>query len=534
MSVFAERRNIMDNFFNNSISIERFAAYLDENLSAAEMHEMDLLVSSNTQMEELVTVSDIVDENINIGFHNELDYESDMLVIDEQDFEIPILEELNEDVLTFKLADNFLNENIKDLDVHIIDDDAFSNHYDSNEIQNNINNFNNSLTMEGNRTTNDLMGAMAASSIYGEEGMGIQDAMIYQGNEGICAIRSQQIILRDYGIDISIEELKQFAIQNGWYDPSPNGGTPMWAIGNLLASCNVDCRQQSNCTIYDLVNELSQGHRVIVGVDANELWASRNGDTIEGAKEWFKDFFKGETPNHALIVAGVEVNPDDPQDVSVILTDPGTGDLRIEYDLDEFMDAWEDSHCFMTTTTTPAPLQYDPVKGCEVPSNFAVEQFVDANSLPLNPNNVILPGEMAAMCAEPYYEEGHLESIPIDDHDIDFDTYTASVAKAQQYKSVIGGGSHLPGQDHFDSKAFISSLKSMLGISSEADGHDDGYDDGTDGGYDDGTDGGYDDGTDGGYDDGTDGDYDDGSDDEPDDDGCDDNDGDDDGLFNFF
>ena len=178
MSVFAERRNIMDNFFNNSISIERFAAYLDENLSAAEMHEMDLLVSSNTQMEELVTVSDIVDENINIGFHNELDYESDMLVIDEQDFEIPILEELDEDVLTFKLADNFLNENIKDLDVHMIDDDAFSNHYDSNEIQNNINNFNNSLTMEGNRTTNDLMGAMAASSIYGEEGMGIQDAMI--------------------------------------------------------------------------------------------------------------------------------------------------------------------------------------------------------------------------------------------------------------------------------------------------------------------------------------------------------------------
>lgn len=72
------------------------------------------------------------------------------------------------------------------------------------------------------------------------------------------------------------------------------------------------------------------------------------------------------------------------------------------------MDAWEDSDCFMTTTTEPAPLQYDPERGCEVPSNFAMEQFIDTNSLPLNANNVILPEEMAAKTVGAYYSEGIL------------------------------------------------------------------------------------------------------------------------------
>lgn len=306
----------------------------------------------------------------------------------------------------------------------------------------------------------------AAKKLFGEEGSGserIFDPIVYQGNEGVCAIRSQQIILRDYGIDVSLEELKQFAIDNGWYD---GNGTPMGAIGFLLQSCNVPCEQSVNNTVYDIVNELAQGHRVIVGVDANELWADRNGDIVGGAKEWFRDFFQGDTPNHALVVAGVEVNPNNPEDVKVILTDPGTGDLRIEYELSDFMDAWEDSQCFMVSTNTPAPLQYDPETGCEVPSNFAVTEYINTNSIPLNPHNVILPGEMAAKCASAYYSEGHLNQINVDGKDIDFEDYAKSVETAQKYKSYAGGGQFF-GQDHFDAKAFSSALKGLLGLNSD-------------------------------------------------------------------
>ena len=320
-----------------------------------------------------------------------------------------------------------------------------------------------------NNNSTETQGSLAARKIFGEDGFGPEgklNPVIYQGNEGVCAIRSQQIILRDYGIDVSLDELKQYAIVNGWYDPSPEGGTPMWAIGNLLISCNVSCSQSVDNTVYDLINELAQGHRIIVGVDANELWADRNHDIVSGAKEWFKDFFKGDTPNHALVVAGVDVNPDNPNDVKVILTDPGTGDLRIEYELSDFMDAWKDSSCFMVSTDAPAPLQYDPESGREIPSNFAIAEFINTNSIPLNPDNVILPGEMAAKCAGAHYSEGHLNLINVEGKDVDFDDYAKSVETVHKYKSYIGSSPTF-GQDHFDAKEFYSTLKHFLGLDSD-------------------------------------------------------------------
>lgn len=343
-----------------------------------------------------------------------------------------------------------------------------------NELMNNINVLNSEF-MSQNQSQDDLLGAAAANKCFGEEGTGCDpnpDLLIYQGNEGVCAIRSQQIILRDYGLDVSLEQLKDYAIQQGWYDPSPDGGTPMPYVGLLLQACGVDVRQQENCTVYDLVNELAQGHRVIVGVDANELWAKRDGDLFKQTKEFFKDIFN-EQANHALVVAGVDVNPNDPSDVKVILTDPGTGDLRIEYDLDDFMDAWEDSNCFMTTTTTPAPYQYDAEHGRMIPSNFAVENFIDTNSLPLQPDILIdYPDlSLAELNDSAAYADGHLDSIGhIDGHEVDYDSFAAAhkaASTAAHLKAIGGVGAF--GQDHFDKEAFVSTLKSWFHSTTDED-----------------------------------------------------------------
>ena len=505
----------MDKHFQPSITIEEFAAYLDGNLHPDEMKVIASAIESDEVMHNIMEASELADETLanysdeDLALPEELTSVHFQVPFDEFDNQSNETNTVNEHGIslhstkeemiahdnTNTIVDDHLSEDRTNGEFSLLTIPDISHNGSANKLlthhvididkeislenKESINNNNSNTLIMGqfdNKENENLNAEIAARKVFGDESFGPNggfDPVIYQGPEGVCAIRSQQIILRDYGIDISLEELKDFAIQNGWYDPSPDGGTPLWAIGNLLLSCNVPCEQSDGNTVYDLVNELAQGHRIIVGVDANELWADREHNLLEGAKEWFKDCFSGETPNHALVVAGVDVNPDNPNDVKVILTDPGTGDLRIEYDLDDFMDAWEDSNCFMVSTSTPAPLQYDPENNREIPSNFAVENYIDTNSIPLSPENVILPGQMAAMCAGAHYSEGHLETVPVDGKDVAFDEYAEAVEKAQQYKSAIGGGPGMPGQDHFDKDKFMSSLKNLLGLGNGGDQGDD-------------------------------------------------------------
>lgn len=224
--------------------------------------------------------------------------------------------------------------------------------------------------------------------IFGEEATedNSLNPYINQHYSDTCAIRSQQIILRDYGINISQEDLMNIASANGWY--TPGEGTHTENVGNLLELAGVSCHQSENNTIYDLTNELAQGHRIIVGVDSGELWAE---NVMSKFSEQFEDFMGAGGADHALIVAGVEVNPHDPNDVKVVLTDPGTGQLRVEYSLEEFMDAWKDSNCFMVSTDTPAPYQFDPETNSEIPSgfhsDFTCNQFIVDNNFDMTVND---------------------------------------------------------------------------------------------------------------------------------------------------
>lgn len=92
MSAYAERRSIMDKNFMPPVSIEKFAAYLDGNLSEDEMNRIDTLVSTNPDMEELVAISDEVDEDIQIYMQDEFAYEADMTALEDSDFDIPNLD----------------------------------------------------------------------------------------------------------------------------------------------------------------------------------------------------------------------------------------------------------------------------------------------------------------------------------------------------------------------------------------------------------------------------------------------------------
>lgn len=169
---------------------------------------------------------------------------------------------------------------------------------------------------------------------------------ILQNYSDTCAIKSQQIILNEFGLDVTEDQLVKVALEKGWYTRD-GSGTTFENVGNLLEYAGIDVTRQVDANVFSLVSELSQGHKVIVGVDSGELWRGK----IQG---WFKDFFIGDTPDHAIVVAGIDTS--DPNNVMVIVDDPGTGDYHKAYPLGEFMDAWSDSQCYMVATNDPVPL----------------------------------------------------------------------------------------------------------------------------------------------------------------------------------
>ena len=177
-----------------------------------------------------------------------------------------------------------------------------------------------------------------------------------------CAIKSQQLIMNDFGIPVSEDQCVEYSIQHGWYS-GDGSGTQCEDVGKLLVNSGIPCTQRCDANVYDLANELAQGHKVIVGVDSGELWN-------DGLVDWLKDLFVGDTPDHALIVAGIDMT--DPNNPMVVVTDPGTGDCTKAYPMEQFLDAWSDSNCYMVSTDVAAPAQTE-----QMMSNGLVEGHLE-------------------------------------------------------------------------------------------------------------------------------------------------------------
>lgn len=374
------------------VSIEEFAAYLDGNLTEDGMNEVASVIHSDDSLQEILS-SCIVDESLSTYEKWNQIVQKDISI---DNYEIPNIKEnlyisdifpLNEDSIYAETADV----------PHDVDHLIVTENDKINIINSNIQVMANTIK--------------TGTSNYGETGQNIKDPIfIQQPDDHSCALRSQQIILRDFGIDIPFKDLEKIAKENGVYSDE---GTSMCDVGKVLDIAGVEMHQVIGCNMFDLTNELAQGHRVIVGVDANELWY--NDSMTDKLKNWFDDITGNQGGNHALIVAGVEVNPNNPSDVKVVLTDPGSGDLRIEYPMKQFMDAWKDTNCFMAATDAPAPYQYDPISGMEIPSNFVVEhqfnQFIAENSYQLNPDMINIPQEY-----QPAYSD-HLDVVGDDTYE---------------------------------------------------------------------------------------------------------------------
>lgn len=150
-----------------------------------------------------------------------------------------------------------------------------------------------------------------------------------------CAIKAQQMVLRNYGIEASIEELTELAKKNGWFEEGK--GSAFDFVGELLNHYGVEAVQMRNAGVYHIMHELSQGHKIIVGVDAEN-------DQTEA--------------QHVMLVAGIDTT--DPNNLKVVVRDPSHPELDETYSANEFMERWKHTGCFMVATKQAAPLSANP------------------------------------------------------------------------------------------------------------------------------------------------------------------------------
>ena len=145
-----------------------------------------------------------------------------------------------------------------------------------------------------------------------------------------CAVACQEYIAEQLlDSDFSEEKMIDFAERRGWYRPET--GTTIGDIGKLLESMGLDVERGMQYSVSDLAEELETDGKVIVGVNNMILENPEYAD------------FPGITANHAVQLIGIDAS--DPENIRVILNDPGVEDGRGKtVPMETFQKAWETSN----------------------------------------------------------------------------------------------------------------------------------------------------------------------------------------------
>jgi hypothetical protein len=170
-----------------------------------------------------------------------------------------------------------------------------------------------------------------------------------------CVVQCEKVIASAYGYNFDNEEIINKAMEMQVYQPG--FGTRAEDIGDLLESLGIKVNHMENAHVFDIVNELYQGHKVIIGLDPSILRDTYGISTDQ------------DIDGHAIIVSGVDTT--DIDDVKINITDPATGVLAEAYPIDKFINAWKETNYLMISTTFPPP----PVLKLPEMVNFAYDDL---------------------------------------------------------------------------------------------------------------------------------------------------------------
>ena len=161
-------------------------------------------------------------------------------------------------------------------------------------------------------------------------------SMAAENPNNLCAFFSELYVLRKRGIAVDDHALLQLAQANHWVTEK---GTPLHAIGQLLASQGLMITRQYDASIEDLQRALQANNEVIIAVDIEKLYPNRPDPD--------------DAPNHAVVV----VNVDEKLDI-ITLFEPEVY-ATMDFQLSDFLKAWHESRNYMIRVLRSAE-DYEP------------------------------------------------------------------------------------------------------------------------------------------------------------------------------
>ena len=158
--------------------------------------------------------------------------------------------------------------------------------------------------------------------------------MAAETKDNLCDFLCELYILQQRKIEHNADELLETARTKKWVQPS---GTPLHAIGQLLASKGLMVTRQYEATLQDIQKALATHNDVIAVIDSDKLYPGRPDEE--------------DAPNHAVVVLAVKED-------SITLFEPEVC-TTMEFSLTDFLTAWHQSRNYMVRVLRSAE-DYEP------------------------------------------------------------------------------------------------------------------------------------------------------------------------------
>lgn len=165
-----------------------------------------------------------------------------------------------------------------------------------------------------------------------------------KNDENLCSVICEAYILKRRNIEFIPGNLVTTARENQWFK---NEGTPLHAIGQLLAKHNLPITRKYNSTIEDIKKCLTLDNDIIAAVNTDKLYAEK--PTID------------EGVNHAVVVTAIDTSAG-----TITIYDPEHENEEV-IPVAYFQNAWKDSLNYMVrvlrsvTEYDPEPINVDDI-----------------------------------------------------------------------------------------------------------------------------------------------------------------------------